>query len=122
MSVPNLSDLVERMVTLSQVLDQDLDELRTASLAFAKADNDYRRAKAEAYLQADGKTIPEREAQRDITTTEARIAQRIADANRNTAQEAVRSRRSQLSACQSVANAVKAEIDMARTGPPGVAS
>jgi hypothetical protein len=53
----------------------------------------------------------------DSAAVHLRKARDIAEGMKMAALEAVRSRRAQLSAVQSIANAVKAETEFARTGP-----
>ncbi len=112
--------LVTEMMRLSTALDEGLAALESAAGDYAIADDAYRASRASALLQATGKTVGEREAEVDLVCGDERRAQRIADGRRMVALEAVRSRRQQLSAAQSVANAVREEASLARTGPRGL--
>ncbi len=113
---PTPGDLVAEMLRLSARLDQALAFFYDQSQEWAVAEDAYRSAKARAYLASDG-TVPARNAQVDEACAVERQRAHLADAMRQAALEAVRSRRAQLSACQSVANAVRSEVEMARTGP-----
>lgn len=116
MEAPTTREIVEEMLALSGILDADLSTLHANEVEYAQADNAYRAAKAKAYLAASG-TIPERDAKVDEKCGDERLAQRMADAKRYAAREAVRTRRAQLSAWQSIANAAKAEAELVRTAP-----
>ena len=85
-------------------------------MAAAEADRDYRCAKAKAYLKAFG-TVAALEAQAAVEISQLRFEAKLAEDLELSALEAVRSRRSQLSATQSLANAVRAEAELARVGP-----
>ena len=87
--------------------------MREAAVAYAEAEHDYRRAKAEAYLTTVG-TVAEREAQTYGLVGDARRARDLADGARLAALEAVRSRRTQLSALQSLLAAHRSETELAR--------
>jgi hypothetical protein len=112
----DLPDLMAEALRLSALLDKGVQALRQASLDFANAEHDYRRAKSEAYLTSEG-TVGEREAQTYAVVGDLRHARDLADGLRSAALEAVRSRRTQLSAIQSLLAAHKSEADFARTGP-----
>ena len=101
---------------LSGLIDKGVAALRDAAVAYAEAEHDYRRAKAAAYLTTEG-TVAEREAETYGLVGDRRRARDICDANRLAALEAVRSRRTQLSALQSVLAAHRSEADFARVGP-----
>lgn len=108
------AELIAEAERLSSLLDKGLQALRSASVEFAEAEHDYRQARARAWLAARG-TVPERESQVELKCGELRRARDLADGVRLAAQEAVRSRRAQLSALQSVLAAVRAEADYVRT-------
>ena len=101
---------------LSGLLDKGVLALRDAALAYAEAEHEYRLAKAKAYLTTGG-TVAEREALTYEMVGDLRRDRDAADAVRLAALEAVRSRRTQLSAVQSVLAAHRSEADFARTGP-----
>jgi hypothetical protein len=114
--VTDLPSLSVEALRLSSLLDKGVQALRQASLEFADAEHAYRRAKAEAYLTSEG-TVGEREAQTYAVVGDLRHARDLADGLRLASLEAVRSRRTQLSAIQSLLAAHKSEADFARTGP-----
>ena len=101
---------------LSGLLDRGVQALREAGVAYAEAELAYRRARAEVYLATEG-TVAEREAQAYGVVGDLRRARDVADAARVAALEAVRSRRTQLSALQSLLAAHRSEADFARVGP-----
>lgn len=111
-----IGEIIDEMRRLSQSLDKALDELWRASREAGEADADYRQAWALAFLQAEG-PVKHREALADSQTNEERRRRNLTDAVRLGALEAVRSRRTQISALQSALNAHKAEAMFAATGP-----
>jgi predicted negative regulator of RcsB-dependent stress response len=112
----DLETLAAEAHRLSGLLDRGVQALREAAVAYAEAEHAYRRAKAEAYLTTAG-TVAEREAQTYGVVGSLRRDRDLADASRLSALEAVRSRRTQLSALQSLLAAHRSEADFARTGP-----
>lgn len=112
----DLETLTAEAHRLSGLLDKGVAALREAGIAYAEAEHDYRKAKAEAYLVTGG-TVAEREAQAYGMVGDRRRSRDLADAGRVAALEAVRSRRTQLSALQSLLAAHRSEADFARTGP-----
>lgn len=111
-----LDELVAEMIRLSQSLDKGLHALNAAGREWAVAEDAYRLARAIAFLNSEG-TVDARKSETDLATSEERLRVHIADGIRVASLEAVRSRRAQLSALQTVANAWKEELAMARTGP-----
>jgi len=111
-----LPELVAEARRLSELLDRGVAALRNAGVAYAAAEHEYRAAKAVAYLQTEG-TVAEREALTYAKVGELRHARDAADATRVAALEAVRSRRTQLSALQSILAAHRSEAEFDRTGP-----
>ena len=111
-----LPELVAEARRLSELLDRGVAALRNAGVAYAEAEHEYRAAKAVAYLQTEG-TVAEREALTYAKVGELRHARDAADATRVAALEAVRSRRTQLSALQSILAAHRSEAEFDRTGP-----
>lgn len=116
------SEAIVEIRRLSTLLDQGLDAMRTFARQYADAEATYRRAKAEAWLIApreheDGAKITagEREAWVNAHTAEERKTRDYADAMRQAALEAVRSRRGQLSAIQTICNVEREELAFART-------
>lgn len=102
---------------LSTLIDDGIRALKQYAQETAVAEYDYRKAKAIAWQTAPPGTVPMREAWVDAETAEQRQRLDLAEGSRSAALEAVRSRRQQLSAVQSLLAAYKAEADFARTGP-----
>lgn len=124
--LPTPAELVREMQRLSRELDKGLGYLHEVCQLWAVAEDAYRMARARAHLQAadalaaegvDRPTVDEKRAWVDSQTSAERVEAHLQGAMRDAAREAVRSRRTQISALQSAANAVRAEIEMASTGP-----
>jgi hypothetical protein len=121
--MPDLSAAHQEMMRLSRLIGEGVNEMRRQASLYAEAEHDYRLAKSKAWMEAprevDGFKITagEREAWVDAKTADERKVRDIADGLRQTALEAVRSRRTQLSALQSYLAAERAEAEFARTGP-----
>lgn len=122
------AEMFREALRFSGLIDRGIAELRTQSVAVADAEQNYRKAKAEAWVKCpiDAHDVPRgerewtaarREAWVDAETAELRRKRDIADAMRSAALEAVRARRTQLSAIQTFANAEREEAAFARTGP-----
>ena len=114
----SLVEIQAEMIRLSRLLDAGITELYNSSTTYAQAENTYRMAKAKAYLEAEG-TVAERQALADLATSTERVVHRIADGMRKALTEAVRSRRQQISALQSLTAAHRAEAEYTRTRPDG---
>lgn len=120
-------DLVVELLRLSDSLEAATDEYGAAAFEYGEAESAYRKAKAVSYLAAvnddkpkkvrERRTIPALEATRDIECENERLQERIAKARKEALGEKVRSHRAQLSALQTVANALRAEMELSRTGP-----
>ena len=111
---------LDEMIRLSRLLDQGITALRDQARELAEAERDYRSAKAHAWVEviaaiSDG-TVAQREAWTQDVTKDARYRRDLAEGMRVAALEAVRSRRTQLSAWQSWLAAERAEAEFARTG------
>jgi hypothetical protein len=112
-----IETLTAEAMRLSGLLDKGILALRDASGAYAHAEHAYREKKSMAYLETESGTVAEREAHVYAIMGEYRLSRDLADGERLAALEAVRSRRTQLSAVQSLLAAHKSEADFARTGP-----
>jgi hypothetical protein len=112
----DLPQLTAEAMRLSALIDKGVAALRDASVAYAKAEHAYRERKAMAYLETESGTVAEREAHVYAIMGDYRYRRDLADGERMAALEAVRSRRTQLSAVQSLLAAHKSEADFARTG------
>lgn len=111
------------MRRLSDLLDKGLEALRSYAREYAAAEAAYRKSKAEHWITTprirDGEkiTVFDRQAQVDAATADLRMVRDLAQDMRQAALEAVRSRRAQLSALQSLLAAERAEAEFARTAP-----
>ncbi|MEM7048950.1 MAG: hypothetical protein AAF604_04785 [Acidobacteriota bacterium] len=122
--LPGIPDLVEELGRLSEELDEALRFQRSRAERWAESENAYRLARAAAQLEAvdelqkakgwDRPTVDQQRAWVDLQTEKERVEAHLADKMLDAAREAVRARRAQLSAMQSVATAVRTEIEFAR--------
>jgi hypothetical protein len=110
----DLATLTAEAMRLSALLDKGIAALAAAGVAFAEAEHTYREANAMAYLETESGTVAEREAHTYARVGEHRRARDLADGHRVACLEAVRSRRAQLSALQSVIAAHRAESELGR--------
>ena len=113
----DLATLTAEANRLSALIDKGIVALREASVAYAEAEHAYRERKSMAYLETESGTVAEREAHVYAIMGDFRRRRDLADGEKMAALEAVRSRRTQLSAVQSLLAAHKSEADFARTGP-----
>lgn len=125
--MPSTAELWPEAMRLSELLDHGLYELREQAVALAEAEEAYRMAKREAWLRCPNDphdvragerewTAARREAWVEAETAGLRRARDLADHLRGTVLEAVRTRRTQLSAVQSFVAADRAEAEMLRHG------
>jgi hypothetical protein len=117
-----LSDAYDEMDRLSKLLEDGLAYLKRQVNEFAVAEKEYRETRAEAWVRAKaalGEKALAKELEDAVNSISAGARQRrdIADGMRGAGLEAVRSRRAQISALQSLLAAHKAEAEFARTGP-----
>ena len=115
--VVNLPEMTTELLRLSKLLDDALAYLRRATEEYAETEHAYREAKARAWIEVPTGTVPEREAHVNGATAQLRKRRDLAEGMKQAALEAVRSRRAQLSAIQTLANAHREEAALARTGP-----
>lgn len=111
----DLASMAAEFTRLSKLLSDGLEALRRQATELAESENTYRKSKAEAWLHAPSGTVPEREAWVDGHTADARKRRDLADYMRTAAIEAVRSRRTQISALQTMLNAHQEEARFERT-------
>lgn len=109
--------VVAKIEHYSSLIDKGLGALRESSTELAAAERDYRDAVADAWKAAPKATVPERKAWVEQVTAEHRHRRDTAEYERQSALEAVRARRTQLSAVQSLLAAHREEASLARTGP-----
>jgi hypothetical protein len=113
----NLPDLMAEAFRLSKKIDAGVSSLNTSARESADAEREYRKAKAQAWLIHTDGTAKEREAQVDATTADLRYVRDLAEAGRQASLEALRSRRQQLSAVQTLVSALKSELEHSQYGP-----
>ena len=106
-------ELMDEMMRLSRLVDAGVAELIKQSREYAEAENEYRKAKAVAWFVSGEGTVKAKEAAVDRECEQQRGRKLLAEGMRLAALEAVRSRRAQMSALQTVSNALKAEMDLA---------
>ncbi len=111
------AEVAAEMRRLSVLLDEGIKALHKAATDESHAEHAYRAAKARAWVSCPPGTVPEREAAVNDQVKDERLRRDLAAAVRQSALEALRSRRVQVSALQSVLNAMRAEAEFARTGP-----
>lgn len=112
----NFAEMSVEYRRLSELLEDGLDELRERAEALATAENEYRKNRALAWPMTSG-TAKEREDEVNSISADARKDRDLADYMRTAALEAVRSRRTQISALQTMLNAHQEEAKFARTVP-----
>lgn len=122
------AEIADEMRRLSANIDKGIAELREQSIALAEAEHVYRKMKAtkwaecpvdEPGIKAGERewTAARREAWVNAETADLRRVRDMAEAMRQAALEAVRARRTQISALQTMANAHASEAEFTRTGP-----
>ena len=120
----SLEEARTEMLRLSRLIDAGIEMSREQAVAVAGAENEYRKAKAEAWVRCPRNedkggewTAARREAWVDGQCADLRQVRDMAQAMRDAAREAVRARQTQLSAWQTLVKAHQAEAELVRTGP-----
>ncbi len=101
---------------LSEAIDAALRNLSASAYDCARTDHEYRKAHAEEYLQAEGKTVADREAEVYKKIGKLRLERELAEAKKLIAIESLRSHRQQMSYLQTLTNLNKAEAQLANGG------
>lgn len=109
-----LLEMAAEFERLSNLLTEGLAAMRTLAGELAQAENEYRKQRSMAWPQTSG-TAKQREDEVNSMTADARQKRDFADYMRTAALESVRSRRTQISALQTLLNAHQAEAAFART-------
>jgi hypothetical protein len=112
--VLDLTEMMEEARRLSRLIDKGVEALHSAGVDLAETENAYRLKKAKAWMTAEGTLSREREAHVDAIVADLRLARDLADNKRSAALEALRSRRTQLSALQSVLAAARSEMELGK--------
>lgn len=115
-NAPETRSLRAEINELSDDLTVAIGELREASKDWAKKDNEMRKAKAKAFIKAEGKNKEEREAKADASWEKERLAANLAEMEKDVCLEHVRSLRAQISAKQALIYASRAENESIRYG------
>lgn len=113
----SFTELEDELKRLCREINMSVVELKAAGRDWAEKENAYRRAKAIAFLNADG-TIPEKQAKVDKVCDGERLAAHIAEAEREACREKVRAASAQLSAYQTLARMNLVEAEMSRAPQP----
>lgn len=111
----NPSEINNMLLEAADDLRRAHRDLEERSRMSAKADAEWRESRAKAHARTEG-TVDERNAAVERETARLRYTAKLAEDLRVSALEAVRSRRSILSAIQSVAATVRSEAELLRTG------
>jgi hypothetical protein len=109
-----LNEMIHETNRLSKLIDAGISALVQASSNMARAEHALRKATAVAWAEAPSGTVPFKEAWVEAAAADEKLAFDIAESSRYNALEAVRSRRAQLSAIQSIMAAYRAEAELAR--------
>jgi len=112
----NLPELMAEAFRLSGKIDEGVRHLNTSAIDSANAEHTYRLARAVAWQHTDG-TAKEREDAVNAATADERRTRDLAEAGRQASLEALRSRRQQLSAVQTLVSALKSELEHSQYGP-----
>ena len=106
-----IAELEQNLLATVKELRDANDALEAHSKWYAVADHKYRHAKAVAYLAASG-PVKERESHVDKVCGPEREAAHTAEALMNAAKEKVRSLQAELSAYQTIAGLIRAEMGL----------
>jgi hypothetical protein len=109
-----LTEMIHESERLSRLIDAGIESLVTASKDMAHAEHALRRATAVAWAKAPSGTVPLKEAWVESEVADEKLTLDLAETQRYNALEAVRSRRAQLSALQSIMAAYRAEAELAQ--------
>jgi hypothetical protein len=113
------AELVAEGFRLSRLLEGARSELLKRAKAAAETEKRYRHAKSEAWARSagNGMIAKEREAWVDAETADLRYERDLARGVHQSALEAQRSLRTEISYVQSALGVERAEAEFARTGP-----
>jgi len=107
-----LMEMIHESERFSRLIDAGIESLVTASKDMAHAEHALRKATAMAWAKAPSGTVPFKEAWVESETADEKLAFDLGETQRYNALEAVRSRRAQLSAIQSIMAAHRAEAEL----------
>lgn len=112
----NPPELLDLMLETSKALQALIDAHDALVAREAEAEAKAKHAEAQALLGATGKTVSEREAQRDLACGTLRYEAHLARGLRESSKLAIHAKQAQLSALQSAASAMREEARLARVG------
>lgn len=107
-----LTEMIHESERFSRLIDAGIESLVQASKDMAHAEHALRKATAMAWAKAPSGTVPFKEAWVEAQTADEKLAFDLGETQRYNALEAVRSRRAQLSAIQSIMAAYRAEAEL----------
>lgn len=107
-----LTEMIHESERFSRLIDAGIESLVQASKDMAHAEHALRKATAMAWAKAPSGTVPFKEAWVESETADEKLALDMGETQRYNALEAVRSRRAQLSAIQSIMAAHRAEAEL----------
>ncbi len=112
----DLQQLVAEARRLSGLIDAGVAALRQSAVEMAEAEHAYRMRKAEVWAEVAGweGLAGQKQAEVDARCADARRTRDVAEATRQAALEALRSRRSQLDALRSILSVSRSEMELAR--------
>lgn len=118
-----LAEAKDEMLRLSRLIDAGIESSKDNAVRLADSENEYRKAKAQAWVKCPRDeagerewTAKRREAWVDGEVADLRRSRDLAEAMRDAAREAVRARQTQLSAWQTLVKAHQAEAEFSRVG------
>lgn len=109
-----LMEMIRETERLSGLIDSGIISLIQTSNDMAHAEHALRKATALAWVKAPSGTVPFKGAWVEAESADEKLAFDLAETGRYNALEAVRSRRAQLSAIQSIMAAHRAEAELVR--------
>jgi hypothetical protein len=104
--------MIHESERFSRLIDAGIESMVSASKDMAHAEHALRVATAKAWAVAPSGTVPFKEAWVEAETADQKLAFDMGETQRYNALEAVRSRRAQLSAIQSIMAAYRAEAEL----------
>ena len=107
-----LTEMIHESERFSRLIDAGIESMVSASKDMAHAEHALRVATAKAWAVAPSGTVPFKEAWVEAETADQKLAFDMGETQRYNALEAVRSRRAQLSAIQSIMAAHRAEAEL----------
>ena len=108
----NLTEMISESERFSRLIDAGIESLVKASKDMAHAEHALRVASALAWAKAPSGTVPFKEAWVEAECAGEKLQFDLAESQRYNSLEAVRSRRAQLSAIQSIMAAYRAEAEL----------